>query len=904
MDDIKPKKIKVQTEGSTPDRPLSGSSRSSNSSSSNSSTHGAGHLPDSLLYANIGANSRKHKRETKKIEKAKRLANMPHTKFRRFLYYMNPRNLFGFVFSKRGFKLIFRTFAVLTLVFGLIGVATFAYFRRDVSKLNPEEISRRIQNSSVKYYDRTGTVLLWEYKGDKDRTVVEYDQISNYLKQATISLEDRRFYEHNGFDPKGFGRAVIGRGENGGGSTITQQLVKNELLEDNEKTISRKIKELILALEVERTYSKEQILTMYLNAINYGGTSYGIESGAQRYFRKSAKDLNLGESVLLASIPQRPSRYDPYSAYFSQDILEGRMKAALKGMVEMGSITQSEADAINPMDVIATVQPKDEVNQYKDIKAPHFILDVQDKLFQRYGEQNVRRGGYEVVTSLDWDLQQKAEEAVNASIKGIEAGGGSNAGLVSVDVATSQVLAMVGSRDFNYPKFGAVNVTTSKRQPGSSIKPFTYAQLFYKDNWGAGSVILDTPKTWPGNPPYTPQNFDQKFQGPISVRSALDTSRNLPALRALEIGGIDQMVNLARDMGDKTLCNSCDYGLSVGLGSGEVRLNEHVQAYASFARGGKTKEEVTILKVAKSNGEVLEEWKDKEGQQVLNPENAYLINNILSDASARSPLFGGLESNLTIPGGVKLAIKTGTTNDKKDGWIMSYTPDIATGVWVGNNDATPMNGNTTIMTSKLLGSYLKPAYAIRGWSNKDFNRPSGIQELVVNGKTDIYPSWFKKPKELPGKQFTVDKVSKKLATSCTPDAAREVVNAIGTDAGEGTILYNVPNYDLENNDDIHSCDDPKPTASMSASSPPASPAVSTSNPKTVTFTIGVSPGKFSISSVEVVIDGESIQSAGISSNGSSTFVHQFITPGPHKITVNITDEGYYSSTINQTINIQ
>jgi membrane peptidoglycan carboxypeptidase len=902
MDDIKPKKIKVQEDSTSHGHDFDGNKRSVEQIQSRSLTQNK-QIPDSLLYANIGANSRKYKRETRKLEKAKRLANMPHTKFKRILYYMNPRNFFGFIFSKRGFKLIFRTFIVFVLIFGLIGAVTFAYFRRDVSKLNPEEISRRIQNSSVKYYDKTATVLLWEYKGDKDRTVVEYDQISDYLKQATISLEDRRFYEHNGFDPKGLSRAVVGRGENGGGSTITQQLVKNELLEDNEKTISRKIKELILAVEVERTYSKEQILTMYLNAINYGGTSYGIESGAQRYFRKPAKDLSLGESVFLASIPQRPSRYDPYSEYFNQEILEGRMETALKGMVEIGYITQADADAVKPIDVIATVQPKDESNQYKDIKAPHFVLDVQDKLFQKYGEQNVRRGGYEVVTSLDWDLQQKAEEAVASNIKSIDAGGGSNAALVSVDVATSQVLAMVGSRDFNYPKFGAVNVATSKRQPGSSIKPFTYAQLLYKDNWGAGSVILDTPKTWPGNPPYSPQNFDQKFQGPISVRSALDTSRNLPALRALEIGGIDQMINLARDMGDKTLCNNCDYGLSVGLGSGEVRLNEHVQAYASFARGGKAKDEVSILKVMKS-GEILEEWREKEGQQVLNPENAYIISNILSDSSARSPLFGGLESNLTIPGGVKLAVKTGTTNDKKDGWMMTYTPDVATGVWIGNNDATPMDGNTTIMTSKLLGSYIKSAYALRGWSNKDFNRPSGIQEITLNGKTDIYPSWFKKPKELPGKQFTVDKVSKKLATSCTPDAAREVINATGTDAGEGTILYSAHDYDLENNDDVHSCDDPKPTASLSTSSPPASPPVSTSNPKTVTFSLGISPGKFNVSSVEVLIDGQAVGSAAISASGSSNFAHQFTTPGAHKITINITDEGYYSATINQTVNIQ
>ena len=398
-------------------------------------------IPESLLYANIKPNSRKYKKESKKIEKAHRLAAMPKSKLKRVLYYLHPKNFFGFIFSKRGFKLMAKLAAIFIIIFGILGISIFTYFRRDVEKLNPEEISRRIQNSSVKYYDNTGTVLLWEYKGDKDRTVVEYGQISDDLKHATLALEDRRFYEHKGFDVKGLSRALIGRGENGGGSTITQQLVKNELLEDNERTLSRKAKELILAVEVERTYNKEQILTMYLNAINYGGTSYGIESGAKRYFNKPAKELSLGESVFLASIPQLPSRYDPHSQYFEKEILEARMKAALSGMVEMGYISQDQANTVKPSDVIDTIVPLDNSGQYKDIKAPHFVLEVQNQLFQKYGEQNIRKGGYEVTTSLDWDLQQKAEEAVANGMRTVESYGGSNASLVSVDVETGKILS-------------------------------------------------------------------------------------------------------------------------------------------------------------------------------------------------------------------------------------------------------------------------------------------------------------------------------------------------------------------------------------------------------------------------------------------------------------------------------
>lgn len=866
-------------------------------------------IPESLLYANIKPNSRKYKKESKKIEKAHRLAAMPKSKFKRILYYLNPKNFFAFAFSKRGLKLMAKMFAIFILVFGLIGISVFAYFRRDIDKLNPEEISRRIQNSSVKYYDNTGTVLLWEFKGDKDRTVVEYDQISDDLKHATISLEDRRFYQHKGFDPKGLSRALIGRGESGGGSTITQQLVKNELLEDNERTLSRKAKELILAVEVERTYNKQQILTMYLNAINYGGTSYGIESGAKRYFNKPAKELNLGESVFLASIPQLPSRYDPHSQYFNQDQLESRMQAALAGMVELKYITQSQADAVAPSAVLDTILPLDNSGQYKDIKAPHFVLEVQDQLFQKYGEQNIRKGGYEVTTSLDWDLQQKAEDAVANGMRTVESYGGSNAALTSVDVETGKVLAMVGSRDFNYPGFGVVNVATSNRQPGSSIKPFTYAQLFYKDNWGAGSTILDTPKTWPGDPPYTPKNADSRFFGPMSIREALDTSRNLPALRAIETTGVEPMIDLARQMGDKSLCNTCDYGLAVTLGAGEVKLAEHTQAYASFARGGIAKNSEMILKVKKANGDVLEEWKNQPGQQVLNPENAYLINNILSDVGARSKVFGGLNNLMTIPG-IKSSVKTGTTNDDKDGWMMGYTPIIATGVWVGNNDNTGMRGGSATSTGTIWSKYMREAYSLKGWSDKDFTRPAGIQELTIGGRKDIYPSWFKKPKELPGKQFTVDKVSKKLATDCTPEAAREIITAIGIDIGEGKIEYTSGDYDLKNSDDLHSCSDPKPTASLSVGAISGNgngngngPPVSASNPKTATFTLGLSPGKFSINQVEIIIDGQSISTSGISNSGSSTFSYPFTSSGSHVIQVKIQDEGYYQAVISQSVTI-
>lgn len=852
-------------------------------------------------------NSRSSLRGSKSHPK---LGTPPEGRLKKALWYAHPKRFFMFLFSKEGLFFSLKVAGIGILVFGLFIFGLFAYYRKDLNKLKPEEIAARIRNSGVKYYDRTGQVLLWEQKGQKDRTVVESEQISDNIKNATIALEDRNFNSHRGFDPKGLLRAVLRNSSSGnatsqGGSTITQQLVKNELL-TTEKSISRKLKELILAIEVERTYSKDQILTLYLNSNNYGGTATGVERASQRYFgdSKHAKDLTLDEAIFLAAIPQSPSRYDPYRDSFREDLLKARMGAALEGMVAMKYITQEEADKVDTLAVLDKIQPKELAlkGQYDEIKAPHFVLEVEKELEGRLGTKTLQSAGLKVITTLDWDMQQIADESVANGMAVIDRGGGDNAALVSVDVETGQVLAYVGSRDFSYPGFGQYNEAAEPRQPGSSIKPFAYAKLMESPNWGPGSTILDTPKTWAGlggdGGVYAPNNFDNKFKGPMSIRTALPESRNLPALRAIEMAGVEDTVQLAKNMGDKDLCELTkragkSYNIAVVLGGCEVKLEEHVQAYSTFARAGRSKDQAKVLRVETPTGEVLEEWKDSEGEQALNPEIAWLMSDILSDDSARSGTFGRNSRDIVIPG-IKTAAKTGTTNRNAEGWMMGYSPKIATGVVVDRSDHGGMRAITSRMTGPIYTNFMKKVYQLKGWRSEDFfERPAGIQKLTVDGRSDWFQSWFKKPKDLPKKEFTVDRVSKKLATNCTPEAAKEKIQAIAIRSGDNDseLEYQAEGYDLKAEDDFHKCTDVKPSASLVSSL--------TSTPGRYNITTTISQGTHGLQSVALYIDGNLVQNLSPSS-GSTVTTHN-LSSGSHTIRVVVTDAGYYSGESSMTV---
>lgn len=660
-------------------------------------------------------------------------------------------------------------------------------------------------------------------------------KISPKLVDATIALEDADFYSHSGFDIWALGKVVLyevfGIGTQRGGSTITQQYVKNTFL-SAERSYTRKAKELILSLRLERAFEKEQILELYLNRIPYGNNAYGIQKASEIYFNKNASDLNLAESVTLASLPQAPSRYNPYGdnryshllkeftveelaerkiesvedleaeeyvrgligktidlADGSTVYLPGRTDIALMMLEREGKITKDQWQA-----TLSELQALEFNQDFKEFKSPHFVLYVKEMLEEKYGKDVVEQGGLKVYTTIDSELQELAEEtaytvgAINE--KNFNA---NNAAILSINAKTGEILAMVGSRDyFNEEIDGNVNVVFRPRQPGSSFKPLVYAQAFY-NGYAPGNIIYDVP-TRIG--PNKPSNYDGQFQGQISVRRALAQSRNIPAIKAFYLaGGQDKIIDLAEKMGITTLDPSHDYGYPLALGAGEIPLSEMVTAYGTFANNGKKPELTSILKVENANGDILEEWEPKEFDEVLDPQIAFLINSILSDKGQ------AVGSRIFVSGKTNAA-KTGTsTKENKqdaggsvrpsDGWVIGYTPTIVTGVWIGNTDGTGMSYNADGYTSAAGMWNTVMTKALEDIPNETFPIPEGIKKVSISkasGKlpsantpqeflTSDYFASFAVPTEVE-KSFVeveIDKVSGLLATEFTPEAAREKV---------------------------------------------------------------------------------------------------------------------------------
>jgi 1A family penicillin-binding protein len=571
------------------------------------------------------------------------------------------------------------------VIFSLFAaMGTFAFLARSLPA--PDQIVRR-EGFATKISDRNGK-LLYDVYGDKRRTPVQLADIPLSLRQATIAIEDKSFYKHTGFDPlTPFRMAwnIVTKQRVIGGSTLTQQLVKNVLL-TNERSLIRKVKEFVLTIQVERKYSKDQILQMYLNEIPYGGTAYGIESAAQTYFNKSSKDLTLPESIVLAGLPQSPTRYSPFAGKAYID----RSQDVIRRMREDEYLDKASAD--QAMEDVKNLQFS---TQSGLLKAPHFIFYVKQQLIERYGEKAVEEGGLHVTTSLDLDLQDIAQAAVSDEIAKVKHLNITNGAAIVIDPVTGQVLTMVGSRGWDDPDYdGKFNVVTQGlRQPGSTIKPVVYLAGLRK-GYTASTLLMDTQTSFPGGdkPEYSPVNYDGKFRGPILVREALGNSINVPAVKMLALVGIKDMLQVGYDMGLVTLKPTKEtlsrVGLSVALGGGEVHLLDLASAYSAFANGGKKVEPVSILKVVDNQGNVLEEWKPTQFQQVITPAEAFIISSILSDPKAREITFGARSAiNVTDRA---VAVKTGTTNDKKDNWTIGWTPNIVTGVWVGNNNNTPM----------------------------------------------------------------------------------------------------------------------------------------------------------------------------------------------------------------------
>lgn len=553
---------------------------------------------------------------------------------------------------------------------------------------SPDKIVRS-EGFSTKILDRNGKVLYDIYENER-RTAISLSEIPNYVKEATIAIEDKNFYTHQGFDPFGMLRGlsrIFTKGYAQGGSTLTQQLVKNVLL-TQERSILRKIREFVLALEIERRFSKDEILTMYLNEIPYGGTAFGIEAASEVYFGKKASELTLTESAILAGFPQRPSLYSPYSS--DPEAYIARTKEVLRRMREEGNITKDDEEASAASLPYVKFQERG-----ASFKAPHFVFYVQKILEERYGTNALEQGGLKVTTTLDLSLQEKAQEIVAEEISKVKGQKITNGAAVVLNPETGEILAMVGSRDFNDPDYdGQVNVAMSPRQPGSAMKPFTYVTAL-KKGYTASTLLMDVPTKFPGGanqPDYEPVNYDGKFRGPIQFRYALANSINVAAVKMLAMVGIKDVLTVAYDMGIATLPPTEDtlkrVGLSLTLGGGEVRLLELSSAYAPFMNKGYKVEPSSILKVEDRKGNALEESTPEKKGRVISEGEAYLIYDILSDNKARSEVFG--TNSLLNIAGYKIAVKTGTTNDRRDNWTVGGNRVVLVGVWVGNNDNSPM----------------------------------------------------------------------------------------------------------------------------------------------------------------------------------------------------------------------
>lgn len=641
------------------------------------------------------------------------------------------RRLFG-VLERYGIYNVPRL-ALAIFVGGLFIVSFFtAIF--SIGLPNPARLTIYAATESTKVFDRNGVVLSDIYN-EKRRTTVAFDEIPEMMKQATIAIEDKDFYHHGGFDIKGLLRGLIlkpltGRGFQGG-STITQQFVKNALL-SSQRTVARKIRELILSFELEQVYSKDKILELYLNEIPYGNSAYGVQAAAQTYFGKDIEDITLPEAAVLAALPQAPSRYSPYGQ--NPDLLMARKDAVLTAMYKQGYITGEEEQTAAASEI--QFQPRSE-----SMRAPHFVLYVKELLADKYGEKAVEEGGWKITTTLDWTKQEAAQNAITTYGESNQTRyNASNEALVSIDPNTGEILAMVGSRDFlNMDIDGQLNVTLRPRQPGSAIKPIVYSTAFEK-GYGPATMLVDVSTDFGQG--YQPRNYDGTFQGPISIREALANSINIPAVKTLAYAGVQDVIDTAHNMGITTLNDGPDrYGLSLTLGGGEVTLLDLTSAYGVLATGGLYAPPMAILKVEDKNGRVLEENTPPKLRRVLDPQVAYLVSNILSDDNARARIFG-TGGPLNLPGRV-VAAKTGTTNDFKDGWTLGYTPDLVAGVWAGNNHNESMTAASGLVATPTWHKYMQVALA--GVPNKPFPRPEGIREVEVDtlsGKlpTDATPS--------------------------------------------------------------------------------------------------------------------------------------------------------------------
>lgn len=876
-------------------------------------------------------------REAKARKRAAYLSTLPKNRWKRLLFRLHPKRVIKYWFSREGAIMALKLTGVAIVALFLLLVGVFAYFRKDLP--NIKDISGNELGGSITYYDRTGGTVLWQDYDAVKRVAVTSDNISKYVKDATIAIEDKNFYKHGAFDVQGIARAglndVLNKGgTRQGGSTITQQLVKLNMNWTQDRSITRKFKELILAVELEREYSKDDILTGYLNIAPYGNVQYGVESASQDYFGKSAKDLTLAEAAMLAAIPQAPSYYSPYGPDYTKEDLVGRQHYIIDQMVNQGMVTKAEAEAAKAIDVAGGVrlaQPK-----YEGIKAPYFVLAAKEELEDKYGDETVQRGGWKVTTTLDMRLQSLAEQQITKGITQVKRQGGDTAAFAAIDVKTAQMVAIVGGPDFNEPRYGQNNYTQQWIPPGSSFKPYDYAAMInFTENTGAGSVLYDvqaplegykcTNKARPKDGGNCLWDYDFRYPGPVTIRYALGGSRNVPAVKAMLTVGTNKVADLAKEMGlksgykcfgDAARTQEIPCYASSAIGDGAyLHLDEHVNALATLSRMGQALPATYILKITDSRNKPIYEWKQPKAKQALKTDAAYIINDILSDPKASYLRNDRKFHNYK---GWKFAIKTGTTNDAKDGLMVSYSTQYASAVWVGSNVPKEMSGSMENMTQPIVQGWMQgahdsslkpvnwekpvdvklmPAYVVR-------NKISSQAEVVPSPSQDLYPSWYKAPGQQAAASQVLDKVSGKPATSCTPELAKDTQSNANDNIFSADIFTGKRpgGGTAEGQDDVHNCSDAKPQLTLTAPS---------SCVTLCAFTVTVTQGTHALNSekfpgvVDLYVNGQKTQSQNVASSPSTVMFNYTPTAqGNMSVEARVTDSVLYTSSMTADVVVQ
>ena len=919
-----------------------GSNRPRRSSSKYVTTHSGSQLK---IHRSLGERWMA-RRELKARRKVQRMQGLPKSRFKRTLWRLHPKRLAAYWFSRDGAIMALKIAGIGILVLFIVTLAVFAYFRKDLPSIT--DISGGNLGGSISYYDRSGQTLLWQDYNAIKRVPVASGDISKYVKDATIATEDRNFYNEKGFDIKSIIRAafndIFHRGGTQGGSTITQQLVKITQEWTKERTLTRKVKELILAVELERSYTKDEILTGYLNAAPYGGVDHGVQAAASDYFHKSAKDLTLPESAMLAAIPKAPGYYSPYSPYFERSLFNARYNYVLDSMVQTGKIKKSEAEAAKKFDVIATVQPQQ--TKYAGIRSPYFVLAAKNELSNTFlsgenGSGSSKAGGWKVITTLDTKLQDLAEQQVQKGIAQVRRQGGDEAALAAEDVKTGQMVALVGGVDFANSEYGQINYAQTPLPPGSSFKPYDYTALIENSNSaGAGSVLYDVQQAIPGYPctnKALPKNggncledYDFRYPGPMTLRYALGGSRNVPAVKAMLITGVDKTIKTAEAMGLKsgykcysdqklTQTTQC-YGAS-GIGDGAfLHLDEHVHGFSTISRLGNYIPQTYIMKIygSKSSTKPFYEWKQPKGKQVVRQDAAYIVADIISDPKPSYFPAGRKPHRFK---GWNFAMKTGTTAEGKDGWMIGFSTKYAAGAWVGyHTRQKTLSGTMENMTQPIWQGWMNAAHD--GVTPANWTEPSDIQHqpaYVVTSHvgigsvepspgTEIYPSWYK-PKATTTKNATIDKVSGKLATDCTPSLAKQTQGGNSTadhfsiDIFYGNGAATNPNNTTAN-DDAHSCSDSKPTISVFIDGTDVSNGGNATCTGSCSITATVSAGTHPFNdpahpqfpgTVNLLVNGQVVQSQS-AADPSDTKTFTYSGSGSVTIAVQVIDSVLYDAT--------